>query len=56
MSPEFPSLPDVTRKELQTLVERIGYTYTRTDARFRRTQTYFKGMDMFTGVDALYFS
>jgi hypothetical protein len=50
---EDSPLPNVTRKELEVLVDGIGNTYTRADAHFRRTQTYFKGMDMFTGVDAL---
>jgi len=39
--------------ELQTLVDEIGKTYTRTDARFRGQQTYFKGMGTSTGIDAL---
>jgi hypothetical protein len=50
---EDSPLPDISREELETLVYELGKIYSQTDARFRRTQTYFQGMDMFTGVDAL---
>lgn len=50
---EESPLPDVTRKELEDIVEQVGSVFTRTDAKYRHTQTYFKGMDMFTDVDAL---
>ena len=50
---EDSPLPEVPRNELETLVDAIGNTYSRTDDRFRRTQSHFKGMDMFTGVDVL---
>jgi hypothetical protein len=47
------SLPGVSHEELETLIDEIGKTYTRTDARFRKKETYFKGMGTSTGVDAL---
>jgi hypothetical protein len=46
-------LPLIPHEELEALIDRIGKTYTRTDARFRKKETYFKGMGTFTGVDAL---
>jgi hypothetical protein len=50
---EDSPVPEVPRNELETLVDAIGNTYSRIDARFRRTQSHFRGMDMFTGVDVL---
>jgi hypothetical protein len=46
-------LPHIPHQELETLVDEIGKTYTRTDARFRKKETYFKGMGTSTGVDVL---
>ena len=48
-----PPIPDVPHEELEALVDEIGKTYIRTDARFRKKETYFKGIGTFTGVDAL---
>jgi hypothetical protein len=46
-------LPHISHDELERLVDEIGQTYTRIDARFRKKQTYFKGIGTSTGVDAL---
>ena len=50
---EDSPLPELPRNELEILVDAISNTYSRTDARFRRTQSHVKGMGMFTGVDVL---
>jgi hypothetical protein len=46
-------LPHISQEELQALVDEIGKTYTRTDGRFRKKETYFNGIGTFTGIDAL---
>ena len=46
-------LPDISHEELEALVDKIGKTYNRIDARFRGKQTNFEGMGTSTGVDAL---
>jgi hypothetical protein len=46
-------LPPIPHEELKTLVDEIGKIYNRSDARFRKQQTYFEGMGTSTGVDAL---
>lgn len=48
-----PPLPDVTRKELESVVHKIGDAYVNIEHRFRGKRTYFEGADMLTGVEAL---